>query len=72
MPELTASTREVARRLGVSDTALRKAEQTNASPASLMAVGTSTRPDVVWWRPRIPPARPRLAAPARRARPSPG
>jgi len=29
MPELTASTREAARRLGVSDTALRKAEQTN-------------------------------------------
>jgi hypothetical protein len=29
MPELTPSTREAARRLGVSDTALRKAEQTN-------------------------------------------
>jgi hypothetical protein len=29
MPELTSSTREAARRLGVSDTALRKAEQTN-------------------------------------------
>ena len=29
MPELTPSTREAARRLGVSETALRKAEQTN-------------------------------------------
>jgi hypothetical protein len=29
MPELTPSTREAARRLGVSDTALRKAEQSN-------------------------------------------
>jgi hypothetical protein len=29
MPELTPSTREAARRIGITETALRKAEQTN-------------------------------------------
>ena len=72
MPELTPSTREAARRIGVTETALRKAEQTNR---------IAREPDGQW---DIDKTRRRLVetadqcdlrwrmAPAPRARPSPG
>ncbi|MGK7871338.1 hypothetical protein [Falsiroseomonas sp. E2-1-a20] len=70
MPEMTASTREAARRLGVSDTAIHKAER---------AGRIAGEPDGQWdtdkTRRRLtetadPPARPWPAARAPRPRPS--
>ena len=57
MPELTPSTREAARRIGVSEAALRKAERAAASPASRTGAGTSTRPAAACWRPPTRTAR---------------
>ena len=45
MPELTPSTRELARRIGVTETALRKAEAKGRTvPVSRMATGTWRKP----------------------------
>ena len=45
MPELTASTREAARRIGISETAHAQGRAGAAAlPASRTASGTSTRP----------------------------